>query len=1036
MHEVRPSKLCLWTLIFAVSCGDSLPTSPDPVGADSADPSPQGAIRINEVMTKNTGSSEDGAGDASDWIELYNAGETAVDLAGWRLSAGGEEATALVLENTKLLPGNFVLIWASGKGVDGAAGELHAAFKLASAGVTVVLHSPDGEEADRLVVPALDDDVSYGLDEPVTEATLLAAGSTGTLMDAPTGDWTAPSFDDAAWHPIILPVGFDGSVTGGEPAERALERPTTQSSDYPGFTGAEAVDGDPNTFSHTGTGDFEPWWQVELDADYAISQVQLVNRYGCCPERLYNIVVSVLAEDGRAVWASDVQNPVAEGEAPVAPDQVITLQVPGGPIGRSVRVAKTAVNGSASSEWLSLADVTVTGTPAAPYSDDITTDIDMWVDSVIIGLRVAFVMVAERPTRAVLTLDYDDGFLASVDGAEVASGNAGAPIEHAAGQPERFPVDLRSLTAGAHLFALRGDNVAANDDDFLIAPTLTAQWFTPGDPGYFTVATPGEPNGEAGKGALAPPTFDPPRGFYSSVQALTVSAPAGATLVYTLDGTPPTDVNGSRLYPASPAAVATLTMDVPTTAIVRAVALRDGWDDSRIATHTYLFLEDVLAQSSRPAGFPSTWESQSEGSYTADYGMDPEVAEDPRYRAELLEGLREIPTLSIVTGIDDLFGANGLYANSASRGDAWERRVSLEWIEPDGSTGFAEDAKLQVHGYGWRYHSSTLKHSFRIQFQAEYGASKLEWPMFADAPVDRFDSIVLRAGGSKTWLDFRDPAQAQYLHDAFARDTARDMGKVDGHATYVHLYLNGLYWGLYMPVERPDAGFAEEYFGGDEANYDAINRRTTTTEAIDGDLEAYNTMIALADGDMTTAEGLAALEAYLDVDDLIDWMLIHQYTTNRDGPCCFEGNNQRGIRKREVGAQYQFFVWDMEYSLWEASDATNVDVNVAGHASHAYRQLWDNAEFRERYSARAHVLLTGAGALTPDAASARYEARADEIYAALLAESARWGDTYRAVPYTRDVEWLEEYNRLQDEYFPYRTDFLIEQLRAVGLYDE
>ncbi len=139
--------------------------------------------------------------------------------------------------------------------------------------------------------------------------------------------------------------------------------------------------------------------------------------------------------------------------------------------------------------------------------------------------------------------------------------------------------------------------------------------------------------------------------------------------------------------------------------------------------------------------------------------------------------------------------------------------VAFLWIEPDGTTGVQQNAKLQVHGYGWPCHSSTLKHSFRLQFQAEYGASKLEWPMFTDSPADRFDSIALRAGGSKVWFDFRDPAQAQYLHDAFARDTARDMGKLDGHATYVHLYLDGLYWGPHMPVERTSGGVGAMWSG-------------------------------------------------------------------------------------------------------------------------------------------------------------------------------------------------------------------------------
>ncbi len=985
-------------------------TGPDPRDTaetgDSAGSPAAATVRLHEVQT----SGEDG-----DWVELFNGADQTVDLLGWTLSDGGGVTR---LPARTLQPGELLVL-------TGAA----LAFGLDADGETLVLADAGGIEADVLVVPALREGESYGLDEPFDEAVLVADGSSARFLGDPTED--VSGVDDSRWAAVQVPVGFDHSVAGGEALERALGQSATQSSDWPGLPATFAVDGDPATFSHTDTADLDPWWAVTLDADYRIERVELVNRYDCCAERLYNVVVRVLAADGAEVWASDVQNPVAEGESPTSPGAVLTVEVPGGAIGRSVRVDKAAVGGVYSSEWLTFAEVAVYGGAVAPYNALVVTDVYGQMEGTA-GLRVPFHLDAPAPTRAALTLRYDDGFAAWVDSVPAGDANADGLVE--ASETWSGTLDLRALAAGAHTLAVLGAN--ADDLDFLLAPTLVAQWFTPGEPGYFATPTPGEPNGAAGGGPLDPPGFDPPRGFYDAAQTVTITGPPGATLWVTTDGTQPADGVGAATPPDESSGVAVVEVPITTTTTLRAVAVAEGYDDSPIATHTFLYLDDVVEQSATPPGFPATWNSQSEGVYAADYAMDPELTHDEALRAELLEGLRSLPTLSIVTGIDELFGDEGLYANSAARGDEWERRVSLEWIQPDGSTGFQVDAKLQVHGYGWRYHSSTLKHSFRVQFQEEYGASKLEWPMFPDAPVDRFDSIVLRAGGSKTWLDFRDPAQAQYLHDAFARDTARDMGKVDGHATYVHLYLDGLYWGLYMPVERPDAGFAEEYFGGDDDEYDAVNRRVTTNEAIDGDLEAYDTMIALADGDLSADADAAELAQYLDVADLIDWMLIHQYTTNRDGPCCFEGNNQRGVRKREVGAGYRFFVWDMEYSLWEATDSTNIDVDVAGHASHAYRRLWDNASFRAQYSARAHELLTGDGALTPDAAAARYEARADEIWSALLAESARWGDTYREVPYTRDVEWVEEYSRLQAEYFPYRTGYMIEQLRAVGLWQD
>jgi hypothetical protein len=476
-------------------------------------------------------------------------------------------------------------------------------------------------------------------------------------------------------------------------------------------------------------------------------------------------------------------------------------------------------------------------------------------------------------------------------------------------------------------------------------------------------------------------------------------------------------------------------LDLDGTTLVRAVAWKDGWGDSPVVTHTFLDMDEIVSQPAAPPGVPTTWDGLSQSPIAGDYEMDPDVTLDPAYADDLRAGLRAIPSLSIVMPGEDLWADDtGIYVHSTQRGEDWERAASVEILEPDG-THFQGDCGVRVHGYGWRPHSNTRKHSLRLEFRREYGESKLAYPLFPDAPVDRFDSIVLRSQGSRGWQDFRDPEQAQYIRDAFARDTALAMGKDDGHAAFVHLYLNGLYWGLYMAVERPDADFGAERFGGDADEYDAINRRTTTNEAIDGTLDAYYTLLDLADQDLTVTANYDAVAAMIDLDDLIDYMLIHQYTTNRDGPEQFNHNNMRGVRRRLDGERFRFFVWDMEYSLWNATDNYNIDVDVAGSVSHVYARLRANPDFRDRYAQRAQTHLDG-GALAADAALARWETRAVEIEDAIVAESARWGDADRSAPYTRDVEWAEERRRLTEEYFPARTDVLIQQLQDAGLYPQ
>ena len=131
---------------------------------------------------------------------------------------------------------------------------------------------------------------------------------------------------------------------------------------------------------------------------------------------------------------------------------------------------------------------------------------------------------------------------------------------------------------------------------------------------------------------------------------------------------------------------------------------------------------------------------------------------------------------------------------------------------------------------------------------------------------------------------------------------------------------------------------------------------------------------------------------------------------------------------------FRFFVWDMEYSLWDAADFLNIEVDVPTSISHVYAKLRENPEFRLRYADRVHEHLFNGGALTPEAVATRWETRAWEIYGAIVCESARWGDAQRARPYTRNVEWAAERNRLHTTYFPQRTQILLDQLKTARLY--
>ena len=66
------------------------------------------------------------------------------------------------------------------------------------------------------------------------------------------------------------------------------------------------------------------------------------------------------------------------------------------------------------------------------------------------------------------------------------------------------------------------------------------------------------------------------------------------------------------------------------------------------------------------------------------------------------------------------------------------------------------------------------------------------------------------------------------VREVFSRDTQRDMNQPYTRSRYYHLYLNGMYWGLFQSQERSEARYAESYFGGSEEEYDVVKVNTET----------------------------------------------------------------------------------------------------------------------------------------------------------------------------------------------------------------
>jgi len=1092
---------------------------------------------IDDFGTPDPNLRTDDQGRYSDWIEIHNPTATPVDLTGWYLTDDAEDLTKWAFPDTEIGADQYLVVFASGDDRDDPLDELHTNFRIDGDGEYLALIGPDGSggiQTSYAYAPEFPQqytNISYG---PTAAAAAFSLEASGFKYLVPRSSqevlgtsWTAAGFDDSAWDSFSLPpqvlITEVGTVADFVEIENLSREPIDTSGWVVAANNAVGREADINSMHSTlwplpdlmEPGDVfyrhddpdedpddatynESYWGEAISWKTAgPGWVMIVDEKG-------NVVDFVVWEYSDAEIASlavningfDVSADGAWSGAAVVSE---------GARDRSLQ-RRGGTDNNGQSDWAFVNGVTMGeenddlvipfAGPGAPtigfetVASDVTEEIVINVADVMheenatIWTRIHFEVEEPGALETMqLQMQYNDGFVAYINGRKVAEYNASAsPAWNSAatdaveGFSQYGEFDLTDfvdlLQEGTNLLAIQGLNVAAEDGNFFLAPKLVASARQ-----YFDPATPGYANGPSFGGYVKDTQFSFDRGFYEAPFNLAITSDTpGATIYYTLDGSEPyLDLDG--VDPDLTHGIEyTGPVPIETTTILRAIAFKENYRPTNIDTQTYIFLADVVRQdyqATLDAGFPSSW-----GGTSPDYGMDSQVIgtfdEDGNplygdsyggiYANTIIDDLQSLPTLSIVTGIDGLFDSSeGIYTNSGNRGLDWERASSAELIYPEtldtesgegpSVEGFQVDCGLRIQGGAFRNHSLSKKHSLRLRFGAEYGASKLEYDWFGGDAVDRFDTITLRAGANDgyTWSSAR--YTEQYIRDEFGRSLQRAAGQVSAHGTFVHLYLNGIYWGLYNPVERPDDSFSASYFGGEKEDWDSLHVNEITA----GSRNAWNQMLSLCQSAANSDAAYQRLQGnnpdgtpnpaypdYLDVENYVDYLTINVWGGNWDWPW---KNWWAGRYQLEDSTGFKFYNWDFENTMGNNLGRSPLNKNALNNnfssAGEPHANLKNNDEYKLFFADRAHRLLFNDGVLTPDSMIARYSELADTVERAIVAESARWGDTKHSTPLTLQ-DWYDADSNYNDGraalgwilnyYLPRRSDIVVDQLIEKGLY--
>ena len=544
---------------------------------------------ITEFMASNQRTLFDEKGNSSDWVEIYNPNPFPVDIGGWYLTDNANKPTKWQFPSTNIQPYGFLIVFCSGddKRVPGL--PLHTSFNLNADGEYLGLIAPNGEPVSQIspVYPKQYTDISYGKGKTIFHVAENAVSKIAIPMnDSLDFDWMKTDFDDSGWMQATNGVGFQ-IITNGfyvrtikanitvDSLDRAFAVITNlsyQSYSYDGYypyvnffnTGSEGHYANNLSFPGLTMG-------IDVD-DYVVEVRGIVN---IPTAGSYSFGVN--SDDGFGMQIGPFQMSYPAPRSPS--DTISTFFFPepgqyqlylvfyerGGGSGLEIFAAPGTYS-TWNNNFKLIGDTANGGLQvvAVPPQNDNNDSYLIYIKSNIqnqmynkassVYMRIPFMITNKNEIESLfLKVRYDDGFVAYLNGQEIARRNApefpawnstatainNGSIEELIPIPNAIPL----LREGNNILAVHGMNINATNNDFIIQAALEEFRIGGTTYGYISPPTPNKINIYSYPEVAPKVQFSVPGGVYMDpVVYLDLSCPVpGAIIRFTLNGTNPTD---------------------------------------------------------------------------------------------------------------------------------------------------------------------------------------------------------------------------------------------------------------------------------------------------------------------------------------------------------------------------------------------------------------------------------------------------------------------------------------------------------------
>ncbi len=255
----------------------------------------------------------------------------------------------------------------------------------------------------------------------------------------------------------------------------------------------------------------------------------------------------------------------------------------------------------------------------------------------------------------------------------------------------------------------------------------------------------------------------------------------------------------------------------------------------------------------------------------------------------------------------------------------WEREVHIEYFEDGQALSYSSPAGAKIFG-GWS--RGNPQRSLSLFARSRYGSSDFEYPFFPDLDLESYEALVLRnAGNDWNMSGYRDGFMTGLVTD---QDIDRQAFQP------VEVYFNGEYWGIYNLREKVNEHFLASHHDLDTESIDLLG--LDGSEVIHGDNSDYLSLINYVNSHaLVTDQDFEFVEEKVDVRNFIDYQLSQIYFDNWDWP----GNNIKFWRSHAPGGKWRWILYDTDFgfSIWSNN---NYIKNTLGFATDPNGPGWPN----------------------------------------------------------------------------------------------